>query len=98
MKHIVLKILALAVTAMVTQVLLLGQTAPPSAPAVLTKEAVQQRLTELKKQKEQVLADVNALSGAIQDCEYWLEELNKKLAPPKQEPPSKQDSPATKKN
>ena len=43
----------------------------------MTKEAIEKRIEELKKQLEQVQANGNALIGAIQDCEYWLKELEK---------------------
>lgn len=35
------------------------------------------RLLELQKQLEQVQANGNALMGAIQDCKYWLEVLER---------------------
>ena len=30
------------------------------------------RIADLKQQRETAIANVNALSGAIQDCEFWL--------------------------
>jgi len=39
---------------------------------VLTKEKIEQRLAKLKAEREQLLANLNAYNGAIQDCEYWL--------------------------
>ena len=43
----------------------------------MDKEAVGKRLTMLKEQLKQVEANGNALVGAIQDCEYWLAEIEK---------------------
>jgi hypothetical protein len=42
----------------------------------MNKEIIEQRKDELKKQLDQVLANANALHGAIQECEYWLSVLN----------------------
>ena len=41
----------------------------------MTREQIEKRLAELEAQREQALANANALSGAIQDCRYWLEQL-----------------------
>jgi hypothetical protein len=30
----------------------------------------------LEKDREQLIANVNAINGALQDCEFWLAELN----------------------
>ena len=35
---------------------------------MITKEQIEQRKAEL-------MADYHALAGAIQDCDYWLEQL-----------------------
>lgn len=43
----------------------------------MNKEAIEKRLAELKEQLKSVEANGNALVGAIQDCEYWLAQLNK---------------------
>ena len=50
-------------------------TSENNSPAVITKEALQDHLVELQQQREQAIATVNAISGAIQECEYWLEKL-----------------------
>jgi hypothetical protein len=47
---------------------------------VQQKESKGQQLSQIEKVKEQVVADLNALGGAIQDCEYWLKELQPKEA------------------
>ena len=57
--------------------LLLQAASPDPSPAVsvITREALQDRLSELQRLRERALANVNAISGAIQECEYWLEKL-----------------------
>ena len=42
----------------------------------MTKEQILARIEELKAQAEQLKANLNAVGGAIQDCEYWLEQIN----------------------
>jgi len=44
----------------------------------MNRESIETRLLELQKQLEQVQANGNALLGAIQDCNYWLEVLKRK--------------------
>ena len=55
---------------------------PPTPPAAvapaspgITKDALQQRLAELKAQYDQSIATANALQGAMVDCQYWLDQL-----------------------
>jgi len=43
----------------------------------MTKENIEKRIIELQKQLEQINANGNAVIGAIQDCNYWLAELEK---------------------
>ena len=43
----------------------------------MTKEAIQRRKAELITNREQVMGQANALTGAIQDCDYWLAQLAK---------------------
>jgi hypothetical protein len=42
----------------------------------MTREQIEARLVELRKESEQLVANINAISGAIQDCEYWLAQLD----------------------
>jgi len=44
----------------------------------MDKEAIEKRLSELRRELERVQANGNALLGAIQDCEYWLAKLKEK--------------------
>ena len=46
----------------------------------MTKEALLQRKAELEAARQQHMANANAAAGAIQDCEYWIEQLEK-IAP-----------------
>lgn len=43
------------------------------------KEQLQTRIAELEKQKEQMLANFHAISGAIAENEAWLRQLEKPL-------------------
>jgi len=43
----------------------------------MDKEKLEARLVTLQKELEQIQANGNALLGAIQDCKYWLAELEK---------------------
>lgn len=42
----------------------------------MTKEALEARIKELEAQKEQAIATVNAIAGALQDCNFWLAKVN----------------------
>jgi len=39
----------------------------------IDREALQTRLASLRKQESQALANLNAIQGAIQDAQFWLE-------------------------
>lgn len=39
----------------------------------ITRSQVQKRIEELKDQLQQYSNDMNAVSGALQDANYWLE-------------------------
>jgi hypothetical protein len=41
----------------------------------MTKEQIEQRKAELLATREQLQANLNAVAGAIQDCDYWLAQL-----------------------
>ena len=38
----------------------------------MSKEDIEARIAELKKLWEQKRSDLDAIGGAIQDCEFWL--------------------------
>lgn len=41
----------------------------------ITKERLEERIADLEHQKEQAIANINAVEGALQDCRFWLEQL-----------------------
>jgi hypothetical protein len=43
----------------------------------ITKELVEERLGLYKQESQRLFELFNIYKGAIQDCEYWLEVLNK---------------------
>lgn len=58
----------------------------------MTREKLESRLAELQSEflraknlYEQSRANVDALAGAIQDCQYWLQELDTKSEETKKE-------------
>uniref|UniRef100_A0A6M3IEM1 Uncharacterized protein n=1 Tax=viral metagenome TaxID=1070528 RepID=A0A6M3IEM1_9ZZZZ len=44
---------------------------------MITREAIEARLADLRAQREQLVGNLNAFNGAIQDCEFWLAEVDK---------------------
>ena len=44
----------------------------------MNEQALEQRKVELKKQLDQVLANANALHGAIQEVDFWIASLEPK--------------------
>lgn len=52
---------------------------------MITVEQLKQRLSELEAQKQQAVAKVHCIDGAMQDCEYWLAEVEKASALPLKE-------------
>ena len=60
---------------------------PPlvSAPIGITKEVLEKRIEELEKQKMQLLADINAVNGALQEDKAWVNNLNLGITNQKEE-------------
>lgn len=48
---------------------------------VITREEILSRKAALEKELDETLSKANAMSGAIQDCEYWLVQLEKEAEP-----------------
>jgi hypothetical protein len=44
---------------------------------MITKEAILQRIKRLEADREKLLSSLNATEGALQDCQYWLSEIDK---------------------
>jgi hypothetical protein len=49
------------------------------------KDQLQARIADLEKQKEQMLANFHAISGAIAENEAWLRQLEKDANSPAQD-------------
>jgi hypothetical protein len=49
--------------------------APQPAPQGVTQRALEARLVLLKQQYDQMVANANATGGAIQECQYWLDQM-----------------------
>lgn len=67
----------------VVAILCLGAVPPADdakPPATITKQAIEQRLDGLRRDLEQAKANLNAIGGAVQDCEYWLDLVKEKPA------------------
>jgi hypothetical protein len=45
---------------------------------MIDKTLIEARLADLNQQKAQTLRNVDALDGAIQDCAYWLKQIETK--------------------
>jgi len=41
----------------------------------MNKDAILKRKGELEQQREELLANLHAVSGALQDCDYWLKQI-----------------------
>jgi prefoldin subunit 5 len=42
----------------------------------MIEQDIKNRLKDLETQRVQMEANLNAISGAIQDCHFWLEKLS----------------------
>ena len=47
------------------------------SPSPVTKQALEKHLTELQEAQRRALAEYQALSGAVQECKYWIGEIDK---------------------
>ena len=57
----------------------------------MNKASVEARKEDLQRQREQLVANINAVVGALQDCDYWLsviEEEERQAANVTVQPPS----------
>lgn len=41
----------------------------------MTRQAIEERIKELESQADQLRANLNAITGAIHDCQYWLSQI-----------------------
>ena len=44
---------------------------------MITREMIMERVQSLQKQAERLRSDLDATLGALQDCGYWLEQLQR---------------------
>lgn len=44
---------------------------------MIDREALTERMSQLEKDRDQTIARLQAIVGAIQDCAYWLAQLDK---------------------
>lgn len=47
---------------------------------MITVAALQERLAKLHRDREVLVANLNAFNGAIEECEYWLHQLDDEAA------------------
>jgi hypothetical protein len=43
----------------------------------MDEKTIKERITTLEGQRAQMVSNVHAIEGAIQDCKYWLEKISK---------------------
>ena len=43
----------------------------------MDEKTIKERITTLEGQRAQMVSNVHAIEGAIQDCKFWLEEISK---------------------
>jgi hypothetical protein len=41
----------------------------------MDEKTIKERITALEGQRAQMISNVHAIEGAIQDCKYWLEKI-----------------------
>lgn len=42
---------------------------------MIDKKLIEKRISELESERANVIAKLQAITGALQDCEYWLHQL-----------------------
>ena len=50
---------------------------------MMTKDKLAARKAEMEKTKEQLIGQLNAVAGILQELDYWLAELDKEEEEPK---------------
>ena len=43
----------------------------------MNEKTIKERIAKLEAQRTQMISNVHAIEGAIQDCKFWLEEISK---------------------
>jgi len=44
----------------------------------MTENTLKERLAALEAQRRQMEANLNAIAGALQECQYWLNQMTEK--------------------
>jgi len=44
---------------------------------MITREMIEARKQQLEAERDELIAKLHAYTGALQDCEYWLEQIEK---------------------
>ena len=44
---------------------------------MITREMIEARKKQLERERDELIAKIHAYTGALQDCEYWLEQVDK---------------------
>jgi hypothetical protein len=68
---------AILLTLLLLGGVLFAEDKPKAPPPAVTKAQLEARVKELTAAREQAIANLQALNGAIQDCEYWIAEVEK---------------------
>ena len=42
----------------------------------MDEKTIKERITTIEGQRAQMVSNVHAIEGAIQDCKYWLEKIS----------------------
>ncbi len=52
---------------------------------MVTREAIEKRMAELENERNHLINKLQAITGALQDCAYWLEQLEQPEEPESEE-------------
>lgn len=55
-----------------------AQDSKESSPPAITVKLLENRLAELQRSREQLVANIHAHDGAIEECQYWIRWLKEK--------------------
>ena len=54
----------------------------------ITREAIENRIAALESDHARVLAHLNAIEGAIEDCRFWLQQAEEDAGGDEEPPPA----------
>lgn len=58
----------------------------------MTEVQIKERLEKLEQAKQQTLANLNAIMGGIQECNYWLSVVTAPMPEPKADEKEKEEN------